>query len=67
MIFLIGPLLLVVLGFAAIKLKKAGLTSGEIVVFVILRVIAIVGVMFGIFGMGIFRVRLKRSCATSTV
>jgi hypothetical protein len=52
MIMLVGPLLLLLLGLAAVALKKRGLSGGEVVLFVIVGIVCIGAVMFGILAWG---------------
>jgi hypothetical protein len=49
---LIGPLLFVLLGLAAVKAKRAGLSAGEIALIVAVGTVCILGVMFGILSWG---------------
>ena len=52
MTLLVGPLLFVLLGFGAVKAKKAGLSGWEIVLMVAVGSLVILVVMFGILMWG---------------
>jgi hypothetical protein len=49
---LVGPLLLVLLGVAAIALKKRGFSGGKVVLFVVVGIVCISAVMFVILAWG---------------
>jgi hypothetical protein len=49
---LVGPLLLVLLGVAAVALKKRGLSGAEVVLFVVVGLVCIGVAMFGILAWG---------------
>jgi hypothetical protein len=49
---LVGPLLFVFLGIAAVKAKRAGLSGGEVALIVAIGTICILGAMFGILAWG---------------
>jgi hypothetical protein len=52
MLMLIGPVLFVLLGIAAVKAKRAGLSGGEVALIVAVGTVCILGVMFGILAWG---------------
>jgi hypothetical protein len=49
---LLGPLLLVLLGVAAVTLKKRGLSGVEVALFVVVGIVCIGLVTFGILAWG---------------
>lgn len=52
MLMLLGPLLFVLLGVAAVKAKRAGLSGPEVALIVAVGTVCILGVMFGVLAWG---------------
>lgn len=52
MLLLVGPLLLVVLGYAAVRARRAGLSGAKVALMVVAGSACIVVLMFGILAWG---------------